>query len=67
LFPDTLRAEARELVEEFDFLLPFRGKGTALEHAQGELLLIKMARYLPKVVEIKSWPADNTGAFAGEE
>ena len=56
--PDNLRAEARELVEEFDSLLPARGKGTPYEHTQGEALLVKMARFLPSVADIRSWPAD---------
>jgi hypothetical protein len=65
--PDNLRAEARDLVEEFDSLLPVRGKGNPSEHFQGEALLIKMARFLPKVNDIYSWPADNRGPLEGEE
>jgi hypothetical protein len=38
--PDDLRADAREMVEEFNSLLPVRGKGNPLEQAQGELLLM---------------------------
>jgi hypothetical protein len=65
--PDNLRAEAGELVEEFNSLLPVRGKGNPSEHAQGEALLIRMARFLPRVVEIRSWPADPRGPLEGEE
>jgi len=65
--PDKLRADARELVAEFNSLLPARGKGTPSEHTQGETLLIKMARFLPRVVEIHTWPADDRGAFEGIE
>jgi hypothetical protein len=67
IVPDHLRGQARVLVEEFESLLPARGKGNPAEHAQGEMLLIKMARFLPKVVEIHSWPADNRGSLEGEE
>jgi hypothetical protein len=61
IVPDNLRAEARRFVEEFESLLPARGKGTPAEHAQGETLLVKMARFLPRVIEIQSWPADSSG------
>jgi hypothetical protein len=65
--PDNLRADARGLVEEFNSLLPVRGKGNPLEHAQGEFLLIKMGRFFPRIAEIRSLPADERGAFEGEE
>ena len=55
--PNNLREEARKFVKEFDSLLPARGHGTASEHAQGEALLVKMARFLTRVIEIQSWPA----------
>jgi hypothetical protein len=58
--PDALRANARELVEEFNSLLPVRGKGNPLEHSQGEFLLIRMARFFPRIIEIQSWPADSS-------
>ena len=61
IVPDGIRAEARELLKEFDSLLPARGKGNPSEHAQGESLLIRMARFLPRVIEIQSWPADSSG------
>ena len=54
--PDDLRLQARHLVDEFDALLPARGKGTPTEHVQGEVMLIKMARFLPSISEIQSWP-----------
>jgi len=59
--PDSLRGQARELVEEFDSLLPARGKGTPSEHAEAEKLLVKMARFLTRVIEIQSWPSDSAG------
>lgn len=54
---EQLRVKAREFVTEFNSLLPVRGKGTAAEHAQGEQLLIKIARFLPRVVEVQADPA----------
>jgi hypothetical protein len=61
IVPDHLRAEARDMVEEFDSLLPFRGKGGPEEHMWGEALLIRMARFLPRVLELQSRPADSSG------
>jgi len=58
--PDKVRADARAMVEEFNSLLPFRGKGNPSEHAQGELLLVKIARFLPRILEIQSWPSDSS-------
>ena len=58
--PDNLREHARQLTDEFDSLLPARGKGNPSEHFQGEALLIKMARFFPGVIEVRSWPADST-------
>ena len=48
---DTLRAEARKFGEEFDSLVPYRGQCTPSQHAQAETLLIRIARFLPRVVE----------------
>ena len=64
IVPDDLRAEAREFVEEFDSLLPVRGKANPSEKAQAEMLLVKMARFLTRVVEIQSWPADSSSLRA---
>jgi hypothetical protein len=52
--PDDLRAEARELLEEFEELLPSRGRGTLSEQSQGEFLLAKMARFLPRIIEVSN-------------
>lgn len=46
-----LRVEARQFGEEFDSLSPYRGKGTTDQHAQGEMLLERMVRFLPRVVD----------------
>jgi len=55
--PEGLRVQARQFVKEFDSLVPFRGKGTAYQHFQGEDLLIRMARFLPRVLEVQAGPA----------
>ncbi len=54
--PETLRVQFREFGEEFDSLSPYRGKGTAAQHAQGEALLVKIARFLPRVLEVQAQP-----------
>ena len=55
--PEELRVRARQFVEEFDSLLPHRGKGNAFQHSNGEELLIKIARFLPKILEIEARPS----------
>ena len=55
--PSELRTQAGQLVAEFDELLPRRGKGTPAEHAKGEQLLVKIARFLPRVLEVGARPA----------
>ena len=59
--PEKLRLEACQFADEFNSLLPVRGKGTAAEHAQGERLLIKVARFLPRVLEVQAEPATVPG------
>lgn len=49
--PEKFRAEASGFVEEFNALLPAHGKATPAQHAQGEMLLAKMARLLPSVID----------------
>lgn len=58
--PEELRANARKLGDEFDSLAPYRGKGTAAQHSQGEMLLSKMAKFLPRVVEVNAQPRGPT-------
>ena len=57
--PEQLRVKARESVQEFNSLLPYRGKGTAAQHAQAEHLLGKIARFLPRVLEVQAQPRSN--------
>lgn len=53
---ETLRVQARQLVAEFDSLAPYRGKGTAAQHTQGEALLVRIARFLPTVLQVQAAP-----------
>jgi len=55
--PEELRVKARYLVEEFDSLAPYRGKGAADRHFQGEKLVEKIARFLPRLLEVQAQPA----------
>lgn len=54
--PEELRVQATKYAEDFDLLLPHKGKGTPLAHAQGEELLAKMARFLPRLLEVYAEP-----------
>jgi hypothetical protein len=65
--PDDLRARARETVEEFNEYVGDRHRDDAALHfARGELL-IKMARLLPSVVEVRTTPLGAKGPLEGEE
>ena len=55
--PGELRVKARQFVEEFDSLSPYRGKGTANQHFEGEQLIEKIARFLPRLLEVQAQPA----------
>ena len=55
--PENVRVKARQLVEEFNSLLPYRGQGTATQHFQGEELLAKIAAFIPRVLEVRAEPA----------
>ena len=54
--PAELRTHARQLVEEFDSLSPHRGKGGPAQYMQGEKLLIKISRFLPRVLVVEAVP-----------
>jgi hypothetical protein len=56
-FPENLRVRAHEFVLEFNSLVPVRGKGTAAQHFQGEQLIVKIARFLPRILEVQAYPA----------
>ena len=53
LFPEGLRVQARQLVAEFNFLLQFRGKATASQFCAAEGYLIRIAQFLPRVIEVQ--------------
>lgn len=55
--PEGLRVQARDLEGEFNSLLPVRGKGTAAQHYEGEQLIIRITRFLPRVIEVRAEPA----------
>jgi hypothetical protein len=59
LLPEELRVQARQLVAEFNFLLQFRGKATASQFCAAEDLLIRIARFLPRVLEVQAEPRSN--------
>jgi len=54
--PETLRVQARQFVAEFNSVAPYRGKGTAAQHAQGEARLVRIARFLPTVLQVQAEP-----------
>jgi hypothetical protein len=56
--PDEMRVHARELVREFELLLPDRGKGTPFEHFLAEKLMNKMALFLERIAKVQSRPAN---------
>jgi len=58
--PERLRERAGEFVREYESLLPERGKGNATIHFQAENLLIKIARFLPRILELQPVPADSS-------
>ena len=58
--PEKLRVKAGEFVEEYDSLVPHRGKGNANVHYQAESLLIRMARFIPRILDLEPWPADSS-------
>src|SRR5215471_21663087 len=45
------RMQFRQFVEEYNLLLPFYGEGIPVKVFESEKLLIKMARFLPNLVE----------------
>lgn len=50
--PNELQAKARQYVEQYNLLAPYRDRSTTAEHAQGEELLVRIARFLPRVLEV---------------
>jgi hypothetical protein len=54
--PGELRDQAANYVKQYEFLLPTLGKSGADEHSWGETLLIQITGFLPKILELQSWP-----------
>jgi hypothetical protein len=48
---ENLRRKTGQLMAEFDALLPYRGKGNVLAHVEGESLLHRMAKFIPRVLD----------------
>ena len=57
--PEELRIKARKFAEEFDELAPYRGKGTAAQHFEGEQLLTRIAQFSPRLLEVQAQPSTN--------
>jgi hypothetical protein len=55
--PDQLRIQARQFGEAYDVLGAHKGKGTSARHQMGEELLMKIARFLPRVLEVRADPS----------
>jgi hypothetical protein len=53
--PRDTREQALRFGEEYDSLLPYSGKGTASQH-QEERLIERIARFLPRVLEVDAHP-----------
>ena len=58
--PERLREQASEFAKEYDSLMPHKGKGDAAIHFQAESLLIRITRFLPRILELQPWPADTS-------
>ena len=48
---EDLRLKAGEFVEEYNSLLPDRGRSTNPQHFEAAELLIRIARFLPRIVD----------------
>lgn len=53
---EEMRAKASQFVEEYNLLAPYRGKANHSQHFETEKLLDQIALFLPRVLEIKSYP-----------
>ena len=54
--PDNLRIQARQFHEAYESLAPYQGIGTPAQHQMGEELLGRIARFLPRVLEVRADP-----------
>lgn len=53
---EEMRAKARQFVEKYNLLAPYRGKDNHPQHFERERLIDQIALFLPRVLEIKSYP-----------
>ena len=56
ILSEELRLRAGHFVKEFNRLVPVRGKGNSYQHFEGEELLTKISRFLPRVLEVGARP-----------
>ena len=52
---EQMRTKARQFVEKYNLLEPYRGKGHHTQHFEGEQLIEQITRFLPRVLEVKSY------------
>jgi hypothetical protein len=55
--PEHVRLKAQNFVDEFNSVVPYRGRETSDLHFGGENLLTQIARFLPRVLEVQAEPA----------
>jgi len=48
---EELRVRAGEFIAEYNSLLEYRGRSTNSQHFRGEQLLIRIARFLPRIAD----------------
>jgi hypothetical protein len=58
--PDDLRDEASRFAAEFESLVPYKGRANTAQHLRAEQLIDKIARFLPRLLELHSWPSDSS-------
>jgi hypothetical protein len=55
--PEAMREQAQNYVKQYEFLLPMRGKANFDELTWGETLFAQITEFLPKILDLHSWPA----------
>lgn len=54
---EHLRTQASQFLQEFNSLEPYRGQGDPAQHFRGENLMVRIARFLPTLLEVQAVPA----------
>ena len=49
---EDLRVKAAEFVSEYESLLEYRGRSNNAQHMAGEDLLVRIARFLPRIADM---------------